>query len=214
MENNSDNHKMTDEIVDPTANNTESEQPDMTQTDTQNPTEKEGFFDKLKNAAFGKAEPKEEVLSEAEQLKIEKAELHDKYVRLFAEFDNFKKRSAKDRLEMITMASADVMRSLLPVLDDFERASKALESKEYVADLEGYQLIYNKLKNILDQKMVREMNFEKGADFDAEYQEAITEIPAGSELAGKVVDVIEKGYLIGDKVLRFAKVVVGANISE
>lgn len=137
-------------------------------------------------------------------------ELKDKYVRLFADFDNYKKRVARERLELIKDASKDVILNLLPVLDDFERAVKAADSATEVAPVkEGMTLIHNKLLKNLEQKGLKAAN-PVGEPFDAEYHEAITEIPAPTEeLKGKVVDVVEKGYYLNDRIIRYAKVVVG-----
>ncbi len=142
------------------------------------------------------------------QAKIE--ELKDKYVRLFADFDNYKKRVARERLELIKDASKDVILNLLPVLDDFERAVKAAESATEVEPVkEGMILIHNKLLKNLEQKGLKFAN-PVGEPFDVEYHEAITEIPAPTEeLKGKVVDVVEKGYYLNDRIIRYAKVVVG-----
>ena len=150
-------------------------------------------------------------VSEAEKLKAEIAEAKDKYVRLYAEFDNFKRRTSKERIDLLQSAGKDIIVELLPVLDDFERASKAMESATEVEPVkEGVSLIYNKLKNTLQQKGLKEM-VSAGTGFDPDLHEAITNIPAPSDdLKGKVVDELEKGYYLNDKVIRFAKVVVGA----
>lgn len=150
----------------------------------------------------------DEQANEVSKLKIELAEARDKYVRLFAEFDNFKKRTMKERLELIKTASQETLTSLLPVLDDFDRAKKASESGN--SDFpEGIKLIHNKLIQTLENKGLKPME-STGESFDAENHEAITEIPAPSpELSGKVIDTVEKGYYLGDKIIRYAKVVVG-----
>ena len=137
-------------------------------------------------------------------------EMNDKYLRLFSEFDNFRKRTQKERLELFKTASEDVMVALLPILDDFERALKA--SEENGADenhKEGIELIYNKFSNTLKQRGLESLD-SMGQEFDTDFHEAITNIPAPSpEMKGKVVDVTEKGYKLNEKVIRFAKVVVG-----
>ncbi len=155
---------------------------------------------------------KEEVpeLSEIDQLRAEIAESKDKYLRLYSEFENFRRRTAKERLELISSASKELMENLIPVMDDFERAINAMETNEDPAR-EGTELIYNKFKKVLESKGVRKMEVKKGDDFNDDFHEAITQIPSGPELAGKVVDVVEKGYFLGEKVVRFAKVVTGAN---
>lgn len=143
-------------------------------------------------------------------LKGQIEEQKDKYLRLFAEFDNFKKRNAKERLELIQTAGKDVITSLLPVLDDFERALKATENMtEISAAREGMTLIHNKLLTNLQQKGLKAINA-IGQVFDVAEHEALTEIPSPTpEMQGKVIDEIEKGYYLNDKIIRFAKVVVG-----
>ncbi len=143
------------------------------------------------------------------KLQDELAEAKDKYVRLYAEFDNFRRRSAKEKLEMISSANESLLKTLLPVIDDFERAEKSFKDKND-KESEGFFLIQNKFKKVLEQYNVKAMDLGAGSDFNADLQEAITQIPAPEEkLKGKVVDVVEKGYLLGEKVIRFAKVVVG-----
>lgn len=150
--------------------------------------------------------------SAASKLEQELAEQKDKYLRMYSEFENFRRRTAKEKLDMIKTANESMATALLPVMDDFERAIKAFEQEEKDASVqEGIQLIYNKLSKTLEQKGVVVMDLKPGDDFDAEYQEAITQIPAPDEkLKGKIVDVVEKGYMLGEKVIRFAKVVIGA----
>ena len=144
---------------------------------------------------------KEESVSFDEQLKHEK----DKNLRLFAEFDNFRKRTAKERIELFSTASQDIMTSLLPILDNFERAFKLNEPVEN----DGMLLIYNQLKAELDKKGLKEIENPIGKELDTDFHEAITNIPAqDKKQKGKIVDVIEKGYLLSTKVLRYAKVVV------
>ncbi|WP_452221935.1 nucleotide exchange factor GrpE [Lacinutrix salivirga] len=147
---------------------------------------------------------KEELLEE--QLKVEK----DKFLRLFAEFENYKKRTSRERLDLIETAGESVMLNILPVLDDFERALSHIEDDKEAEELrKGVLLIYNKLIKSLEQKGLKEMD-SKGKPFDPDFHQALTEIPApNKDLKGKVVEVIEKGYFIGSKILRHAKVVVG-----
>lgn len=148
-------------------------------------------------------------LSAEDKLKEELKEANDKYLRLYAEFDNFRRRTTKERMELLQTAGKEVIVSMLPVLDDFERALKAMETATDVIPVkEGVALVQNKLKHILTAKGLKEMNT-KGQPFDAEVHEAITNIPAGDDQKGKVVDELEKGYFLNDKVIRFAKVVVG-----
>jgi len=148
--------------------------------------------------------------NETGKLQQEAAEWKDKYLRLVAEFDNFRKRNAKERLELIQTAGKDVIASLLDVVDDSERAQKQLEtSNDTAAIKEGIFLVFNKLKNTLQSKGLKQMT-STGQEFNPDLHEAITEIPApGPELKGKVVDEVQKGYYLNDKIIRFAKVVVG-----
>lgn len=143
-------------------------------------------------------------------LKQEVSLANDKYLRLYAEFDNFRRRNTKERAELLQSAGKDVIVSLLPVLDDFDRAIRHMDNTADVnAVKEGVVLIQQKLKNILAQKGLKEMQ-SIGTEFDPELHEAITNVPAPSdEQKGKVIDEVEKGYYLNDKVARFAKVVVG-----
>ncbi len=147
---------------------------------------------------------------EIEKLKAEVQELKEKYLRQVAEFDNFRKRTAKERLELIQTAGKDVIVSLLDVLDDCDRAEKQLQtSNDAAAIKEGVQLVFTKLRNTMQSKGVKPMQT-IGTEFNPDNQEAITEIPAPTEaLKGKVVDEVVKGYYLNDKIIRFAKVVVG-----
>lgn len=160
-----------------------------------------------KAAASKKKDNNEEKMQELGE-KLD--EMNDKYLRLFSEFDNFRKRTQKEKLELYKTASEDVMLALLPVLDDFERAQKVTEENGVDKNFqEGIELIYNKLKKTLSQKGLEPMDV-MGQEFDTDYHEAITNIPAPTpDMKGKVVDVVENGYMLNDKVIRFAKVVVG-----
>jgi molecular chaperone GrpE len=155
-------------------------------------------------------EPAEE--DEVEKLKAELQEAKDKYLRLYSEFENFRRRTAKEKLDMITTANEGLIVSLLPVMDDFERAQKALEeSEDHKASKEGFDLIHNKFKNVLTQKGLKPMEDKKGTEFNTEFHEAISQMPVDKKkLKGKVIDVVEKGYFLDEKVIRFAKVVIGA----
>lgn len=146
-----------------------------------------------------------------EKLQNEIKQEKDKFLRLFAEFENYKRRTSKERLELFATASEDVMKTLLPILDDFERALSHIdEDKEAEALRKGVLLIYNKLVSTLEQKGLKAIAVEKGEAFNADNHEAITQIPAPTDdLKGKIIDVIEKGYKLGDKVIRFPKVVIG-----
>lgn len=152
-----------------------------------------------------------EELSVEDQLKEELSKEKDKFLRLFAEFENYKKRTSKERVDLFKTASEEVMLAMLPVLDDFERALMHIEEDKEAEELrKGVLLIYNKLLTTLNQKGLQKMEINPGDDFDADMHEAITQIPAPSEdLKGKIVDVVEKGYTLGDKVIRFPKVVIG-----
>ncbi|WP_298946554.1 nucleotide exchange factor GrpE [uncultured Polaribacter sp.] len=149
---------------------------------------------------------KEEPTAE-ELLQTEK----DKFLRLFAEFENYKKRTTKERIELFKTAGQEVMTSLLPVIDDFERAlSHIKEDKESEELKKGVLLIYNKFYNTLEQKGLSKIETEAGDVFDAEIHEAITQIPATTEdMKGKIIDCVEKGYKLGDKIIRYPKVVIG-----
>ena len=143
------------------------------------------------------------------KLEDELAEAKEKYVRLYAEFENHRRRTSKEKLEMIQGANEQLLKSLLPVLDDFERAEKVyreLNNKES----EGVLLIHNKYKKILEQYGVKEMDTAQGAVFNADLHEAITQVSVDEKQKGKIVDVVEKGYMLNDKVIRFAKVVIGS----
>jgi len=144
-------------------------------------------------------------------LTAELAVANDKYLRLYAEFENYKRRISKERIELIQTAGKEIIASLLPVIDDFDRALKAIETASEVGPVkEGVSLVGQKLKNILSKQGLKEME-SIGKPFDAELQEAITNIPAPSDdLKGKVIDEVEKGYFLHGKVLRHAKVVVGS----
>lgn len=138
------------------------------------------------------------------------AEERNRYVRLFAEFENYKKRTAKEKMEFFQYANQDLMIPMLAVLDDFERAIKEMSKNGNQADLQGVELIYQKFKNKLFEKGLKPIEVKVGDPFNVDFHEAITQIPAPSEdLKGKIVDVIETGYTLNDKVIRFAKVVTG-----
>lgn len=156
------------------------------------------------------AENASEPDSVVEKLQKELEEQKDKYLRLFAEFDNFKRRSAKERIELSQTAGKEVIKDLLDVVDDSERAEKQIQASADIAHIkEGIQLVFNKLRNVLQSKGLKAME-SVHTDFDVEKHEAITEIPAPTEeLKGKVLDEVQKGYYLNDKIIRFAKVVVG-----
>lgn len=143
------------------------------------------------------------------RLRDELEEQKDKYIRLLAEFENFKRRSAKERLELISTAGKEVIISLLEVLDDMDRAERQMSNSQDLAQIaEGNKLVFGKLRNVLHQRGLRAMS-SIGEPFDIEKHEAITKLEAGESMKDKVVDELEKGYYLNDKIIRFAKVVVG-----
>lgn len=145
-----------------------------------------------------------------EQLQEDLAKEKDKFLRLFAEFENFKRRTAKERIELFKTANEEVLQAILPVLDDFDRAMVEISKSDDEVLLKGVELIHEKLKNTLVSKGLEQVEVRVGDAFNADFAEAITQIPAPSDkLKGKVVDVIEKGYKLGDKIIRFPKVVIG-----
>jgi molecular chaperone GrpE len=146
-----------------------------------------------------------------EKWQHEAAEWKDKYLRIYAEFDNFRKRAARERSELLSTASADLIKELLPIIDDFDRAIRANETVEDISVVkEGFILIHQKLYKRLESKGLKPVNA-IGQPFDTDFHEAITQVPAPSEdLKGKVVDEVEKGYTMNDKVVRFSKVIIGS----
>jgi len=156
-------------------------------------------------------EQQEPEKSAEEQLQDQLAAEKDKFMRLFAEFENYKKRTTKERIELFKTASQDVMVAMLPVLDDFERALMHIEDDKEAEELrKGVLLIYNKLINTLEQKGLSKIEVNQGDVFNADDHEAVTQIPAPSDdLKGKIIDVVERGYKLGDKIIRFPKVVIG-----
>ncbi len=169
-------------------------------------TAKKGLFGKKNNKDKAKIQ---ELEAEIEKMKIEKAELNDRFLRLFSEFDNYKKRVNKEKLELISTASEKVIVNILPIIDDFERAIAANEKADDVnAIKEGFNLIYNKMQQMLKRFDVEEISA-KGEPFDTDFHEAVTHFPTDKEEdKGKVIDVTEKGYKLKGKVIRYSKVVV------
>jgi molecular chaperone GrpE len=180
------------------------QQPDEVLEQTENGTDNS-------NEVSDNAEAEEQATdnqSNSAELQQQLDDMKDKYMRMFAEFDNYKKRSVREKLDFMKTAAQDTLSSLLPVLDDFDRAKKFAEGKENAWDT-GVDLVYQKLYTVLRNKGLEAMD-STGSDFDAELHEAITEIPApNDDLKGKVVDTVEKGYRLNDKIIRHAKVVVG-----
>jgi molecular chaperone GrpE len=153
----------------------------------------------------------EEVVDEIateEKLIQDLASEKDKFLRLFAEFENFKRRTTRERIELFKTANQDVLLALLPVLDDFDRGLTEIKKTDDNILIQGVELIQEKLKNTLFSKGLEEVEIKAGDTFDADFAEAITQIPA-PDMKGKIVDVIEKGYKLGDKIIRFPKVVIG-----
>jgi molecular chaperone GrpE len=150
-----------------------------------------------------------EPVTELKKLKDDLSEARDKYLRMYAEFENFRRRTAKERIELIQSAGEQILKELLPVADDFDRAEKSFKEKND-KESEGFFLIQNKFRKILDQNGVKEMDMTSG-DFNPDLHDAITQLPIDDESQkGKIVDVVEKGYLLNEKVIRHAKVVIGA----
>ena len=199
--------------IDPTIENEEKVEKTVEETpETDKMTEstdssKKGFFYKKYNKEKAKIA---ELEKELENMKVEKAELNDRFLRLFSEFDNYKKRVNKEKLDLLATASEKVIVSLLPVVDDFERAIAANEKVEDTQAIkDGFVLIYNKLIQLLKRFDVEEIKA-VGEVFDTDFHEAVTHFPTDKEEdKGKVIDVTEKGYKLKDKVIRYAKVVVG-----
>lgn len=189
---------------------------ELEQQSTPENTENEEQFAEAEELLEQEAMQTETTFSHQDQLMLEKieleaqiADLKDKYLRLHAEFDNFKRRNVKERLDLMKTASRDTLSALLPVLDDFDRAKQNANQNAETGFSEGIQLVYNKLFNTLEQKGLKSME-STGLPFDPELHSALTEIPAPSEeMKGKVIDTIERGYYLNDVLIRHAKVVVG-----
>ncbi len=151
-----------------------------------------------------------EELTIEQKLEEELTNEKDKFLRLFAEFENYKRRTSKERIELFKTANQEVLQAILPVLDDFDRAIVEISKSEDQLLLKGVELIHEKLKSTLISKGLEEVEVRAGDAFNADYAEAITQIPAPNDkLKGKIVDVLEKGYKLGDKIIRFPKVVIG-----
>ena len=178
----------------------------MEDKEINNPAATEPIENGAENAPAVENEP----LSELDQVKADLAEQKDKFLRLMAEFDNYKRRTAKERMDLIQTAGKDVIVSLLDVLDDCDRAEKQLNTSDDIAiQKEDIQLVFNKIRSTMQAKGLNAME-SIGKDFDAEFHEAITEVPVPDDkLKGKVIDEVTKGYSLNEKIIRFAKVVVG-----
>lgn len=182
---------------------------DTENTGSQNPELENELNTATSTSATPDVEAAEESTAE-QQLEEQLAQEKDKFLRLFAEFENYKKRTLKERIDLFKTANQEVLQALLPVLDDFDRAMQQISKSEDEALIKGVELIHEKLKSILVGKGLEHVDLKAGDEFNADFAEAITQIPAPSEdLKGKIVDVIEKGYKLGDKIIRFPKVVIG-----
>lgn len=178
----------------------------MSQESTEN-IEKENINEE--NVSENQGIPTPELTPE-EQLQDELSNEKDKFLRLFAEFENYKRRTAKERIDLFKTANQEVLQAMLPVLDDFDRAWAQVSKSDDEALVTGVQLIHDKLRTTLVSKGLEEVAVKAGDVFNADFAEAITQIPAPNDkLKGKIVDVIEKGYKLGDKIIRFPKVVIG-----
>jgi len=177
-------------------------------------TENQSTDETVENEAQAEteAQEEEEVLTPEEKLERELGEAKDKYLRLYSEFENFRRRNAKERIDLIKTASSDLMSELLPIVDDFERAKQANEKQEDIEAIKvGFDLIHSKLLKSLENKGLKVMETEKGTEFDADLHEAVTQFPVDEKkLKGKIIDTLEKGYYLGERVIRFAKVVIGS----
>ncbi len=183
----------------------------MSKKDKNKEVEEPQVEDRATATAETEVEQLKEEKSVEEQLQDQLAAEKDKFMRLFAEFENYKKRTNKERIELFKTASEGVMLAMLPVLDDFERALMHIEEDKEAEELrKGVLLIYNKLLTTLEQKGLSKIEVNKGDVFNADDHEAVTQIPAPSDdLKGKIIDVVERGYKLGEKVIRFPKVVIG-----
>ncbi|MCC9168852.1 nucleotide exchange factor GrpE [Pontibacter harenae] len=190
----------------------------MSDKDIKKEQEQEELQDTTANTEENGQEQEQPEAETSESVKEEKgaeaelAEMKDKYIRLMAEFENFRRRTAKERIELSKTATQDLMSDLLPVLDDMERARLSIEAANDVPSvLEGLDLVFKKLNHVTQQKGLKIIEINTGDDFNSDLHEAITQAPApADDLKGKIIDVIEKGYTLNDKVIRFAKVIIGA----
>ena len=173
-------------------------------------TQKDQVQQEANSESEGGTDENGEELSVEDQLREDLAKEKDKFLRLFAEFENYKRRTSKERMELFKTAGQEVIVSLLPVLDDFDRALKELSKSEDKEMFKGVELIHNKFKETLKTNGLQEIKIKQGDAFDAEVHDAITQIPApDKKLKGKIIDVVEKGFTLGDKIIRHPKVVVG-----
>lgn len=177
----------------------------------ENTSEEETLNHEAQDAEDKATDEEQEKISENDVLRDEINKERDRFVRLVAEFENYKRRTSKEKVEMYATAGREVIESLLPVIDDFERAISEIKKSEDVEHLQGVELIYNKLKESLKKQGLAVMPVKEGDRFDADLHEAVTQIPAPKKkLKGKIVDVIQKGYTLGDRIIRYPQVVTGA----
>lgn len=163
-----------------------------------------------KKTANKKSSKESSLETQLDELTLAVEQEKEKFLRLFAEFENFKKRTAKERLELFKTANQEVIASLIPVLDDFNRANLQIEKGAEIIDVDGFKLIYNKFSDVLKSSGLNSTTAKIGDPFDAEFHEAITQIPAPTESEkGKIIDIVETGYQLGDRIIRYPKVVVG-----
>lgn len=179
-----------------------------TEKEEMHTTEHEGDNASENNTNADDAAAQDDVVKQMEE---DLSAAKDKYLRLYAEFENYRRRTAKERLDLVKTANEELISDLLPVVDDLERSLQIFEGREDVAPMyEGIQLVHHKFNKTLTQKGLKVMEIGPGSDFDSEYHEAVAQTPAPEDkLKGKIVDVLEKGYFLGEKVLRYAKVVIG-----
>jgi molecular chaperone GrpE len=189
----------------------------MKQKKNENEKDNARDLEEILDDAIGEVEGNEsedretmEEITEEERLKEELEKEKDKFLRLFAEFENYKRRTGKERMELFKTANQEVLESMLPVLDDFDRALNEIKKSGDNELLKGVELISDKLRKTLKNKGLEQMQVKQGDDFDADLHEAVTQIPAPEKkLKGKIVDVVEKGYTLGDRIIRYPKVVTG-----
>jgi molecular chaperone GrpE len=185
--------------------NSNKKEEDVTSNEIENNVFSDNSSDESANEQNSNELIENEETNSTDSLQLEK----EKYLRLYSEFENFRRRTTKERLDWMQSASKEIIESVLPVIDDMERALSAFEKTESKSAIEGLELIYKKLYGVLEKKGIKPMK-SKGELFDPEIHEAVTQFPAPSpDLKGKVIDEVEKGYMLHDKVIRFAKVVVG-----
>jgi len=202
-----DSKSTTDKTLEEELIQTEKELKNKGKASKEQTDESQSDNNKEKSDDSGHKEPE---LTKEERLELELQVHKDKYLRLFAEFENYKRRTSKERLELFKTASQELMQAMLPVLDDFDRALKEIKKSEDENLIQGVELISNKFRETLKSKGLESMSVKVGDTFDADIHEAVTQIPAPDQsMKGKIVDVVEKGYTLGEKIIRYPKVVTG-----